>query len=142
MSSKSQTILLPQVRLSLFRRVGIAQLVERLHAWSRTVRQQRHNICQIRAPPIPARTYGEENGSAAMLAVKRSESVIPEVNLRECVTHICICLHHGIRLPTLALKPRGDITRSPKRVSVSPQKGLMSSKLFFKKRLSLFLEMR
>ena len=65
MSSKSQTILPPQVRLSLFRRVGIAQLVERLHAWSRTVRQQRHNICQIRTPPIPARTYGEENGSAA-----------------------------------------------------------------------------
>ena len=30
--------------------------------------------------------------------------------------------------PTLAVKPRGDITRGPKRVSVVPQRGLMSSK--------------
>ena len=39
-------------------------------------------------------------------------------------------LHHTqIRLPTLAFKPRGDITRSPKTgVSVAHEKGLMSSK--------------
>ena len=38
-----------------------------------------------------------------------------------------------IRLPTLALKPRGEVTRSPKTgVSVAPQKGLMSSKNFKK----------
>ena len=34
-----------------------------------------------------------------------------------------------IRLPALALKPRGDVTRSPKPgVSVAPQNGLMPSK--------------
>ena len=30
----------------------------------------------------------EENGSAAMLATKRSTGVTPEVNLRKCITHI------------------------------------------------------
>ena len=40
--------------------------------------------------------------------------------------------------PTLALKPRGDVTRSPKiGVSVAPQKGLMSSKNLKKKKKSV-----
>ena len=35
---------------------------------------------------------------------------------------------------TLALKPRADVTRSPKKeVSAAPQKGLMSSKKIFKR---------
>ena len=37
---------------------------------------------------MPAHRYGEEIGSAAMLATKRSAGVAPEVNLRECVTHM------------------------------------------------------
>ena len=37
---------------------------------------------------MPARRYMEESGSAAMLAGKRSIGVAPEVNFRECVTHI------------------------------------------------------
>ena len=42
-----------------------------------------------------------------------------------------------IRLPILALKPRVDVNRSPKTgVSVDTQKGLMSSKMFFKKQKS------
>ena len=87
MSSKSQTILPPQVRLSLFHRVGIAQSVEHLPAWSHTVRQQRHKISQFQAPPMPARRYVGENGSATMLAVKRSAGVTPEVNLRKYVIY-------------------------------------------------------
>ena len=62
----------------------------------------------------------KENGSAAMMATKRSAGVAPRVNLREHVH-----LHRvQIRLPTLALKHRGDVTRSPKHT----QKGLMFSK--------------
>ena len=37
---------------------------------------------------------------------------------------------HTSKGSTLALKPRGDVTRSPKRVSVAPRKGLVSKKLF------------
>ena len=46
--------------------------------------QCRHN----RAPPMPARSYVEENGLAVMLATRRSVGVAPEVNLREYVTHM------------------------------------------------------
>ena len=35
---------------------------------------------------MPTHRYVEENGSAAMLAAKRSAGVTPEMNLRECVT--------------------------------------------------------
>ena len=37
---------------------------------------------------MPAHRYMEENGSAAMLAAKRSAGVAPEVNLRVCITHM------------------------------------------------------
>ena len=40
------------------------------------------------APPMPARWYVEENGSAAILTAKGLAGVAPEVNLRECVTCI------------------------------------------------------
>ena len=36
---------------------------------------------------MPAHRHMEENGSATMLATKRSVGVAPEVNLREYVTH-------------------------------------------------------
>ena len=68
---------------------------------------------------MPAYRYVEENGSAAMLANKRAAGVTPEVNLKEHVTHISLC-QVQIRLPTLALKPRGDVIRS---TSQSPHKG-------------------
>ena len=35
---------------------------------------------------MPVHSYVEENGSAAMLATKRSAGVTPEVNLREHLT--------------------------------------------------------
>ena len=48
-----------------------------------------------------------------MLALYTSKGVAPEVNLRECVIHTP--LHSSNKAePTLALKPRGDVTRSPK----------------------------
>ena len=37
---------------------------------------------------MPGCLYVEEIGLAAMLAAKRLAGVTPEVNLRECLTHI------------------------------------------------------
>ena len=39
---------------------------------------------------MPTSRYMEENGLTAMLAIKRSVGVTPEVNLRKYVTHICL----------------------------------------------------
>ena len=36
--------------------------------------------------------------------------------------------------PTLALKPRGDVTRSPKRVSVAPKMDMCPHNFFFLKK--------
>ena len=53
--------------------------------------------------------YVGQSGSAAMLAVKRSTGVAPEVNLRNSMQ----ARKHASE-STLALKPRADITRSLK----------------------------
>ena len=53
----------------------------------------------------------EEISSATILAAKRLAGVTSEVNLWEHVK--CLC-QMQIRLTNLALKPRGDITISPK----------------------------
>ena len=59
---------------------------------------------------LPGHRYVEEINTTAMLATKMLAGVTPMVNLREDV-HLC---QVQIRLPTLALKPRWDVTRSPK----------------------------
>ena len=48
--------------------------------------------------------YVDQKGSAVMLAIKRSAGDTLEVNLR----------NHTSERSTTALKPRADITRSPK----------------------------
>ena len=48
-----------------------------------------------------------------MLALYTGKGVAPEVNLRECISHMPLQSVNKAE-PTLALKPRGDITRSPK----------------------------
>ena len=84
---------------------------------------------------MPACRYMEDNSLAAMLASKRSAGVAPEVNLRECISHIC--LHQvQIRLPTLVLKPRGDVSRSPKQGYQWPHKKDLCPAIFFKKKLN------
>ena len=61
-----------------------------------------------------------------MLADKRSAGVTPEVNPSES-----LCFYQArIRLPTLALKPRGDITRSPKRGCARFAETLVSTRFF------------
>ena len=67
-----------------------------------------------------AHRYVKEIGSAAMLAAKRSAGVTPEVNLREDVTHVPpSCVNKAAHS---TLKPRGDITRSPKQGYQWPHK--------------------
>ena len=72
---------------------------------------------------MSARSYVEENELAAMLAAKRSASVAPEVNFRERVN----------KAATLALRPRGDVTRSPKQGISGPTKRIYVLQIFFKK---------
>ena len=88
-----------------------------------------HDRSWFQTPPMPACRYVEENGSAAMLAAKRSAGVTPEVNLRECVTSMPLpsaneAGHSGFETQ------RRCYQKSKKGVSVFPQKGLVSSKIF------------
>ena len=62
----------------------------------------RYDRSQFRAQPMSTCRYVEEIGSAAMLAANRSVDVTQDL----CQVRTS--------LPTLALKPRGDNTRSPK----------------------------
>ena len=61
--------------------------------------------------------YVGQSGSAAMLAVKRLAGVAPEVNLRNSMQ----ARKHASE-STLALKPRADVTRSPKQGYQRPHK--------------------
>ena len=75
---------------------------------------------------MPARRYVEEIGSAAILA---PTVVTPEVNLRECITHMPLsstnnAAHSGFETQ------RRHHQKSKTGVSVAPQKGLQ---FFFKK---------
>ena len=85
---------------------------------------------------MPGHRYVEEIGSAVMLAAKRSAGVTPEVNLREHVTFLPLpstnkAAHSGFETQ------RRHNQKSKTGVSVAPQKGLMSSKFFFKIKLPL-----
>ena len=56
-----------------------------------------------------------------MLAAKKTAGVAPEVNLRECTSHTPLPSVNKAE-PTVALKPRGDVTRSPKQGYQWPHK--------------------
>ena len=60
--------------------------------------------------------YVEDNGSAAMLATKRSVGVTSEMNLQNCVTHM------PLPKANKAAHARGDVTRSPKQEYQWPHK--------------------
>ena len=75
-----------------------------------------------------------ERRLAAMLALYTSKGVAPEVNLRERILRTPLPSANKAE-PTLALKPRGDVTRSPKKgVSVAPQMDMCPTKIYKKKR--------
>ena len=90
------------------------------------------NDCPFKSKPSPTSTHacGEVTGCAPV--TKRPACVAPEVDSGNA--HYT-GLHKKVNKaePTLALKPRGDVTRNPKRGTSGPQKGHMSAKNFKKK---------
>ena len=69
-----------------------------------------------------------------MLAAKRLAHVAPEVDLGECTLHLPLQKANKAE-PTLALKPRGDVTRNPKQGYQWPHKRTcVSAKNFFLKK--------
>ena len=76
---------------------------------------------------MPALRYVAEKGSAAILASKRSAGVIPEVNLSEHVTHAPPPSANNASHSGLETQRRRH-QKSKTGVSVTPQKGLISSK--------------
>ena len=93
---------------------------------------RRYKMKQLQvSSPTNALRVCERDAPAAMLATERLAGVAPEVNLRECVIHTPL-LSSNKAEPTLALKPGGDVTRSPKQGYQWLHK--KDSKFFFKKR--------
>ena len=66
---------------------------------------------------------------SCVLAAKRSARVAAELDLRECTLHLPPQKANKAE-PTLALNPRGDVTRNPKQWYQCPQKGHVSFKNF------------
>ena len=93
---------------------------------------QRVERLSIGVPLMPGHRYV---GLAAMLATKKSAGVAPEVNLRECVTWISLTSANKAAHSGFEMQMRHH-QKSKTKVSVTLQKGLMSSKLFFFKRWS------
>ena len=87
------------------------------------------SVVQIWHPTsAETRMWGKQ--PAAMLAIYTGRGVTPEVNLRECIS--CTPPQSLNKAePTLALKPRGDITRSPKQGYQWPQKWTCVQQKFF-----------
>ena len=59
----------------------------------------------------------------------RQHCVAPEMDLGECTLHLPVQKANKAE-PTLALKPRGNVTRNPKQGYQWPQKGHVSAKNF------------
>ena len=71
--------------------------------------------------PTSAETCMWGKQMAAMLAVYTGSGVAPEVNLKERISRTPPQGSNKAE-PTLALKPRGDVNRSPKQGYQWPQK--------------------
>ena len=77
-----------------------------------------------------ATVCGDRTGCAP--ATKRLAGVAPEVDLRECTLHSPPQKANKAE-PTLALNPRGDVTRNPKQGYQWPQKRMCVRQKLFKK---------
>ena len=85
--------------------------------------------------PTSAETRMWGKRLAAMLAIYTGRGVTPEVNLREHISHMPLQSSNKAE-PTLALKPRGDVTRSPKQGYQWPQKWTCVQQKFKKKKIT------
>ena len=104
---------------------GLAQLVERLaHRYSESTSSNPGNLTS-------ATVCGDRTSCAPV--AKRLVSVAPEVDLGECTLHSPPQKVNKAE-PTLALNPRGDVTRNPKqRYQWPPKSTCVSAKNFIKK---------
>ena len=84
--------------------------------------------------PTSAETHMWGKRLAAMLAIYTGRGVTPEVNLRECISYMPPQSLNKAE-PTLALKPRGDITRSVEQGISGPKNGYVSNKNLKKKKI-------
>ena len=84
--------------------------------------------------PTSAETHMWGKQLAAMLAIYTGRGVAPELNLQEHISHMPPQSSNKAE-PTLALKRRGDITRSPKQGYQWPQKmDMCPTKIYLKKK--------
>ena len=81
------------------------------------------NLCQV----LPLLMH-VGNWLAALLATKRSAGIAPKVGLRKCTLH-SPPQKVNMAEPTLALKPRGDVTRKPKQGQWHPKRTCVRQKL-------------
>ena len=86
---------------------------------------------QIRHP-TSAETHLWGKQLAVMLAIYTGRGVAPEVNLREHISHMPP--QSSNKAAHSVLKPRGDITRSPKQGYQWPQKWTCVQQKFLKKK--------
>ena len=95
----------------------------------------RRSVVQIWHPTsAETRMWGKR--LAAMLAIYTGRGVTPEVNLWEHIS--CMSPQSSNKAePTLALKPRGDVTRSPKQGYQWPQKWTCVQQKFVLKKIRL-----
>ena len=77
-----------------------------------------------------------------MLAAKRSSCVAPEMDLRECTLNLPLQKKVNKAEPTMALKPRGDITRNPKQLCQWPHKRTMVHQKHENRSVAYFLKKR
>ena len=79
---------------------------------------------------MPVHRYVEENGSTAMLAIKRLAGAVPEVNFREHVT--CMPVPSANKAAHFDSETqRRHHQKFKTGISMASQKGLMSCKFFF-----------
>ena len=69
--------------------------------------------CLFESEPSPTSAHACREVTGRAPAAKRSACVAPEVDLGECTFHLPLQKANKAE-PTLALKPRGDVTRNTK----------------------------
>ena len=91
--------------------------------------------CTFKSEPSPTSAHACWEVTSCALATKRSAHVASEVDLGECTWHSPLQKANKAE-PTLALKPRRDVTRNPKQGCQWPQKRICVRQKLFKKKFS------
>ena len=90
--------------------------------------------CPFEYKPSPTSAHACGEVTSCTPSTKRSTCVASEVDLRECTLHAPLQKVNNAE-PTLALKPRGDVTRNPKQGYQWPPQKTCPPKTFYKKKI-------